>query len=149
MQASRLLHIFCTLLVLNCAVAAPRRLLSAAQAAAYDALSSVLRAADASWPVGWVVRGPPWCCGSCCGSVACFPCYSTPEQYVHARADLLTAAAAVLPAQPQPALKPLLLTNGDGGPLTLPPELGDQLRDAAQQLAALASGQTVDDQRGV
>ena len=145
MQTHGLLHLVCTLLTLSSAVASPRRLLGAAQAAAYDALSSVLRAADANWPIGWVVRGPPWCCGSCCGSVACFPCYSTPEQYVHARANLLTAAAAGVPAQPQPALKPLLLTNVDGGPLTLPPELGEQLRDAAQQLAALVSGQTADD----
>ena len=64
---------------------------------------------------------------------------------MHERADLLTADAAGVPAQPQPALKPLLLTNVDGGPLMLSPELGEQLRDAAQQLAALASGQTADD----
>ena len=145
MQASRLLRLACILLALNTAAAAPRRLLGAAQAAVYDAFASVLRAADANWPVGWVVRGPPWCCGACCGSVTCFPCYSTPTEYVHARADLLNAAAAGLPAQPQPALKPILLTNVDGGPLTLPPELGEQLRAAAQQLAALASGQTADD----
>jgi hypothetical protein len=137
MHASRLLHLACTLLALNSAVAAPRRVLSAAQAAGYDALSSLLRAADASWPVGWVVRGPPWCCGACCGSVACFPCYSLPNEYVHARADLLTAASAgQAQALPQPALKPILLTNVDGVPLTVPPELGDQLRAAVQQLAA-------------
>jgi hypothetical protein len=64
---------------------------------------------------------------------------------VHARADLLSAASLGLQAQPQPALKPLLLTNVDGGPLTLP-ELGDSLHDAVQQLAALASGQTADDE---
>ena len=145
MQTARLLlHLVCTLLALNSAVAAPRRLFSAAQASLYEAMISAMRAADANLPIGWVVRGPPWCCGACCGSVACFPCYSTPEQYVHARADLLSAASLGLQAQPQPALKPLLLTNVDGGPLTLP-ELGDNLHDAMQQLAALASGHTADD----
>ena len=134
MLTARFLHLTCTLLALNSADAAPRRLLSALQASVYDALSTVLRAADANWPIGWVVRGPPWCCGACCGSVACFPCYSTPEQYVHARADLLSAASWGLQAQPQPEIAPLLFTNVDGGPLTLPPELGDQLRDAVQQL---------------
>jgi hypothetical protein len=150
MPACRLLRLACAFAVLRCADAWPRRaLLSSAQAAVYDALNSVLRAADANWPIGWTVRGPTWCCGSCCGSIACFPCYTAPREFVHARADILTAVAAGAQPLPQPALKPIMLANVDGGPLMLPPELGEQLSNAAQQLAALASGQADDDGRGV
>lgn len=149
-RACRLLRLACACAALCSADAWPRRaLLSTAQAAVYDALSSVLRAADANWPIGWTVRGPPWCCGTCCGRIDCFPCYAAPLQYVHERADILTAVAAGAQPLPQPALKPLLLANVDGGPLTLPPELGEQLSNAAQQLAALASGREDDDGRGV
>jgi len=150
MPACRLLRLACAFVALRCADAWPRRaLLSSAQAAVYDALNSVLRAADANWPIGWTVRGPPWCCGSCCGSIACFPCYTTPFEYLHTRADILTAVAAGAQPLPQPALKPILLANADGGPLTLPPELGELLSNAAQQLAALASGHADHDGRGV
>ena len=88
-----------------------------------SALATVLSAKDALYPHGWRLPGPPWCCGACCGDVACFPCYALPYDYVTQRVAFLQAAAA----QQLPAVLPPALPLPDPAPL-LP------------QLAQLASG---------
>ena len=52
-------------------------------------------AMEAAITRGWNLPGPPWCCGPCCGSLACFPCYSKPHQYVADKAALLLADARI------------------------------------------------------
>ncbi len=84
-------------------------------------LAGALAAKDALLPLGWRLPGPPWCCGACCGDVACFPCYALPYDYVNERVAFLAAAAAGAVAQPtwQPAAA-LPLATAVGAPLQLP-----------------------------
>jgi hypothetical protein len=39
-------------------------------------------AGKASRPFGWRVFAAPWCCGDCCYTTACFPCYTLLYDYV-------------------------------------------------------------------
>lgn len=68
------------------------------------AVLDVYAAMEAAITRGWNLPGPPWCCGACCGSLACFPCYSKPYQYVADKAALLLADAHIQDeAQPRRA----------------------------------------------
>ena len=55
-------------------------------------------------PLGWRVFARPWCCGECCYSTACFPCYRTPVDYVEERIEYLSTLAGVAPPTPPPVV---------------------------------------------
>jgi hypothetical protein len=118
-------------------------------AAAGDAvgmLAAVLAAKDNLLPFGWRLPGPPWCCGQCCGDVACFPCYMLPHEYVTQRIAFLSAAAAgAQPALPvQPLLLPLPLQL-NGAPGAAPSKLYSAgLRTAEPQAAGAAEERRAD-----
>lgn len=58
--------------------------------------------AMASRPFGWRVFAAPWCCGDCCYTTACFPCYNRLYDYVEQRVQYLALVAGVAPPAPPP-----------------------------------------------
>ena len=64
--------------------------------------NGVYPAGKAARNFGWRVFGAPWCCGECCYSQACFPCYTLLYDYVDRRVQYLALVAGVAPPAPPP-----------------------------------------------
>ena len=68
-----------------------------------DAIARAMSGKSAR-PLGWRVFARPWCCGECCYSTACFPCYRKPVDYVEERIEYLSILAGVAPPTPPPVV---------------------------------------------
>ena len=72
-------------------------------------------------PLGWRAFARPWCCGECCYSTACFPCYRTPVNYVEERIEYLSTLAGVAP----PTSPPVVVSPNPFVPIVRPGIVGE------------------------
>jgi hypothetical protein len=100
-----------------------------------DAIARAMSGKSAR-PLGWRVFARPWCCGECCYSTACFPCYRTPVDYVEERIEYLSILAGVAPPTPPP----IVIVPDPFVPIVRPGIVGGFAADVTAELTRTSRG---------